>query len=146
MTIWNESKEKPRVLYDYDNVLNAYSLDRLARAAGTVDWPYAIVSLLATQGDNFEQLRRLSEETKQCVVAITAKFRGNRVDCETGVKYIAMCEMHWNDTVECALDDKPHEWFGNQNQNPILLDLDKDKKPVYCIRYKKTTRITTGIH
>ena len=44
--------------------------------------------------------------------------------------------MRW-DNVECALDDKPHEWFSEVSEKPVRLKLSHQKKSVYLIKFKK---------
>jgi hypothetical protein len=133
--VWNEHGVDPVVLYDYNNVLNAYSLESLQKAARTKQEPYAIVSLLMTQGANFHGLRNRAKETGETIVAVTAKIKGDRKSVETGLKYQVMLKMHWT-RVKCALDDKPHEWYSTDEQKkPPKLPLDPRKKPVYRIDF-----------
>ena len=157
MTIWNEAAAPdPKVLFDYNNVLNAYPMELLAKQARVTGLPYAIVSLLMTQGDNFNNLRERAKNTGECIIALTAKIKGNRVKVETSLKYVAMKKMHW-ENVQCAIDDKPHEWyhsdsnisqsrkldssysskdrtFENKREKPIKLSLDSTKKNVFKVK------------
>lgn len=138
VTVWNYTRAlQPRVLFDFNNVLNAYPLKVLQKETGAVDKSYAIVSLLMTKGDNFQALKQRSLETGECIVALTAKIKGQRVEKETGLKYAAMKKLHWT-SVEFAVDDKPHEWFRSDasRRDVHLLALDPLKKPVYKICFQ----------
>lgn len=134
-TIWNEIKD-PHVLYDYNNVLNTFTLETLEKAANTEGKEYAIVSLLRTKGDNYNDLKQMAMEDGECIVALTLKFRGNRVKIETGLKYKVIKLLRWKN-VECALDDKPHEWYSDTCKKSQDLKLDHHKKPVYMVKLKK---------
>lgn len=92
VTVWNEFKDptEVEVLYDCNNVLNAYSMETLQKQARTVDKKYAIVSLLYTKGKNFLGLKEQAKRTGECIVALTAKIKGNRKMVETGLKYKVM--------------------------------------------------------
>lgn len=138
-TIWNESKENIEVLYDYHNVIDAYSLDTLKLAAGTQDKPYAIVSLLTSTGRNWESLKSRALLTGECIVALVVKNvkRKKRKETETSIKYRVMELLNWN-IVECALDDKPWEWEGKRScKEEEILKRDREhKKSVYLIKFK----------
>jgi len=138
-TIWNEANN-PQILFDFNNVLNAYTQNELLKASKIENMPYAIVSLLMTTGDNFKSLKEQAYRTGECIVALTAKLKGNRKQHETGLKYAVMKKLGWN-KVLYAFDDKPHEWMhprqidiGRQD-NATVLDLDPKKKPVYLITF-----------
>ena len=133
-TVWNEASAlDPLVLFDYNNVLNAYPMEYLQKQAGVIGCRYAIVSLLITQGRNFEGLRERARQTGECIVALTVKVNGNREVFETGLKYRAMQLMHWHHAI-CALDDKPHEWYApNQKKKGKRVKLQPQKKPVFRI-------------
>ena len=138
VTVWNFTKQlQPHVLFDYNNVLNTYSLETLQKVAGAQNKSYAVVSLLMTKGDNFLALKQRSLETGECIVALTAKIKGDRVKKETGLKYTAMKKLHWQ-AVEFAVDDKPHEWYDDIFPTH-LLPLDPLKKPVYKVVLKKSS-------
>ena len=122
------------VLYDFNNVLNAYPMEVLQEAADTVDQPYAIVSLLRTEGRNYLSLRERAIKTRECIVALSSKIRENRAMIETNIKYKIIKMLHWKN-VMCALDDKPHEWQGEKSKEPEQLKLDVHKKPVYLIKF-----------
>lgn len=148
VTVWNESKTPPVVLYDYNNVLNTYSLPVLAKAAKLEDTlPYAIVSLLYTSGEHYQALQKRAESTGETVVALVVKIKGDRLQTETGLKYALMKRMHWLPNVRWAVDDKPHEWQSPRPTHsgvsvtsatsgiPQLLALDPTKKPVYLVPF-----------
>lgn len=137
VSIWNEhSTPNPQILFDYNNVLNAYDPAVLRTAAGVPDVPYAIVSLLRTRGDNYEALRQRSISTGETIVALTVKIHGEKERVETCMKYKAMGLLRWKS--KWAFDDKPHEWYSKPHSKPNLspLKLDKNKKPVYMIPLK----------
>lgn len=135
-TVWNEAAAPdPRVLYDFNNVLNAYSMELLQRRAEVENLPYAIVSLLMTQGTNFHSLKDRAKERGECIVALTAKLKGDRTRKETCLKYKIMKLMHWKNVI-CALDDKPHEWFPSPGVKlGKKLPLNPKKKPVFKITF-----------
>jgi hypothetical protein len=137
VTVWNFNRVlQPHVLFDFNNVLNAYPLKLLQKETGTLDQPYAIVSLLMTKGHNFEGLHQRALETGECIVALTAKIKGERVKKETGLKYQVMKKLHWKN-VQFAVDDKPHEWYSDSEIFATqLLSLDASKKPVYKISFQ----------
>ena len=139
-TVWNEAAAPdPRILFDFNNVLNAYTMRELHAAAKTFPGaPYAIVSLLSSKGLNFAALGQRAAETGECIVALTVKIRGNRVESETGIKHSAMKRMHWAG-VEHAIDDKPHEWHEPTKDGAVALPqirllMDASKKPVYLVQ------------
>ena len=133
-TVWNaESAPDPEVLFDFNNVLNAYSMNELQRVAKVVGKPYAIVSLLMSQGKNFQDLKRRASETKECIIALTTKLKKNRQEVETGLKFRIIELMRWR-RVSVAIDDKPHEWFNPVRKNVIReLPLDPKKEPVFMV-------------
>ena len=134
VTVWNEAAApNPQVLFDYNNVLNAYELAFLQRRAHVKNLPYAIVSLLMTEGKNFQNLRERAKRTGECIMALTSKFKQRRLQAETCLKYRVMELMNWKNVI-CALDDKPHEWYSTpKNKVGKKLKLDPNKKPVYKI-------------
>lgn len=137
VSIWNEhSTPDPQILFDYNNVLNAYEPEVLRTSAGVPDVPYAIVSLLRTRGDNYEALRQRSISTGETIVAITVKIQGEKERVETCIKYKVMLLLRWKS--KWAFDDKPHEWYSKPHSKPNLypLKLDKNKKPVYMLLLK----------
>lgn len=133
-TVWNEaSAPDPIVLYDYNNVLNAYTMEELQKEGGLQNLPYAIVSLIGGKGQYFQNLMDRAKEKNECIVALTAKIRGDRVNTETCLKYVAMKKMHWKN-VKWAVDDKPHEWYKTPtNKVGKKIKLDENKKDVYRI-------------
>lgn len=134
VTIWNEKRTpNPQILFDYNNVLNAYEPRVLRDAARVPDVPYAIVSLLRTKGDNFNALRERSKKTGETIVALTVKIQGQKERVERCMKYKVMKLLHWNS--KWAFDDKPHEWCKTQKSIPVLkrLKLDPSKKEVFMI-------------
>ena len=135
VTAWNlDACKNPKILFDYNNVLNVYTRQELLKAAKLEPQPYAIVSLLMTTGENFQSLKKQAQETKECIVAVTAKIKGNRQAVETGLKYAVMKKLHWS--AMAAFDDKPHEWFSPEGKYQYRqLKLDAQKKPVYVINY-----------
>jgi hypothetical protein len=132
--VWNEhAAPDPRVLFDFNNVLNAYPMELLQKRAGVLNLPYAIVSLLMTQGANYHELKKRAEETGECIVALTARLKRKREHVETCLKYKCMKHMHWKNVI-CALDDKPHEWYSDPKKKVgKKLPLDPKKKAVYKI-------------
>ena len=132
VTIWNET-ENPLVLYDFNNVLNAHTLEKLQSVARTKDKPYAIVSFLHTKGKNFIALKQRAQDTGECIVALTSKLKGNKKWIETGLKNKVINLMEW-ENVECAIDDKPHEWYDNKNSRSVKLRLNPQKKQVYLVK------------
>lgn len=140
VTIWNEHSmlAPPQLLFDFNNVLNAHKMHDLMKAARVSrDTPFAIVSLLATKGEHFTRLRDRAQETGECIVALTAKIKGDRKSVETGMKNRVMHLLHWENDAKWAIDDKPHEWFSDDAppvSKPSVMKLDPSKKPVYCVR------------
>lgn len=134
MTIWNESSAPdPRVLFDYNNVLNAYTMEQLQKAGGIENLPYAIVSLLRTRGNNYMNLRERAKDTGECIIAVTAILKGNRVEAETSLKHRVIGIMGWKNVL-FGIDDKPHEWYKNpQTPRGKKLKLSANKKPVYKV-------------
>jgi len=137
VSIWNEHGVVPQILFDYNNVLNAYTPEQLRTAANVPDVPYAIVSLLRTTGDNYEALKQRAQTTGETIVALTVKIHGQKEKVETCMKYKAMKLLRWG-TVKWAFDDKPHIFYSKPNQvKPQPLPLDHNKKPVYLIPIKQ---------
>lgn len=111
VTIWNESSTpQPRVLFDYNNVLNVYTIESLQRETETSGLRYAIVSLLITKGHNFLNLRERSYQTGETIVALTCESKGDQFKVETGIKYLVTELLGWTE-FQKAIDDKPHEWL-----------------------------------
>ena len=111
VTVWNESATpQPQMLFDFNNVLNVYTMESLQLATGTTSLPYAIVSLLVTKGHNFLGLKERSYQTGETIVALTCDAKGDRFKVETGMKYQVTRLLGWTE-VQTAVDDKPHEWL-----------------------------------
>jgi hypothetical protein len=109
----------------------------LQKRAGVENLDYAIVSLLMTQGANFHSLKKRAKETGECILALTSRFKKQRLQAETCLKYRAMELMGWKEVI-CAIDDKPHEWYSNPKKKVgKKMNLDPKKKPVYKIPIKR---------
>lgn len=136
VTVWNKtSVEQPLVLFDFNNVLNAYELDFLQQQSNTQNQPYAIVSLLVGKGKNFQSLKQRALDTGECIVALTCKTTGGKLgrhQFEQGVKLRVMIILNWHKAM-VALDDKPHEWLPRGAPLPKPLKLDPSKKPIYKV-------------
>jgi len=141
VTVWNECKSSPIVCFDFNNVLNAYTMKELVETAKFYNSSYAIVSLLHGKGRNYWDLYRRSKETGECIVAITLKDKSQRRQlkhAETSLKWTVIRALKWND-VEWALDDKPHEWKNPEKELQAKpLKLDPTKKDVYKIKIMDT--------
>jgi len=137
-TVWNEkSAPNPRVLFDFNNVLNAYEMSYLQRCGGIENLPYAIVSLLNSQGRNWKVLRERAKESGECIIALTVRVKGQRVKVETCLKHRAMELMGWSNVI-CAIDDKPHEWYSTPEKKcGKKMKLDPMKKSVFKIPIRR---------